>query len=215
MAKIDHAAVLGPAKDRLRVSGLRLLSPERRRNVIRYWIRGLGLPLPATTHLHHVLSDVIDAAGDGVPVVSWSGAEVRRYRDLIYAMQPLGRRGEKKIVRWRMVEPLVLGHGSLVAEPVTGQGVSQAVCATGVVSVCYRSGGERCRQSGRGCHHTLKKLFQEYGVPTWERGWIPLVHIDNELAAVADLWVCEPFQAREEEAGWRLHWSGENRYRSE
>ncbi|MCP4042785.1 MAG: tRNA lysidine(34) synthetase TilS, partial [Gammaproteobacteria bacterium] len=42
LAKIDHAAVLGPAKDRLRVSGLRLLSPERRRNVIRYWIRGLG-----------------------------------------------------------------------------------------------------------------------------------------------------------------------------
>jgi tRNA(Ile)-lysidine synthase len=36
----------------------------------------------------------------------------------------------------------------------------------------------------------LKKLFQEHGIPPWERERVPLIKIDGKLAAVADLWIC-------------------------
>jgi tRNA(Ile)-lysidine synthase len=75
-----------------------------------------------------------------------------------------------------------------------------------VVSVRWRRGGERCRPVGRRHHHALKKLFQERGIPPWERGRIPLVYIGEELAAVADLWVCAPFGAGPAEPGYAICW---------
>jgi tRNA(Ile)-lysidine synthase len=74
------------------------------------------------------------------------------------------------------------------------------------VRVSWRRGGERCRPAGRRHHHALKKLFQEYGIPPWERGRIPLVYIGGELAAVADLWVCDPFSAGPNEPGLTIRW---------
>jgi tRNA(Ile)-lysidine synthase len=74
------------------------------------------------------------------------------------------------------------------------------------VRVAWRQGGECCQPAGRGHHHSLKKLFQEKGVPPWERSRIPLIYIQDQLAAVAGLWVCEPFQAGPAERGFTINW---------
>jgi tRNA(Ile)-lysidine synthase len=52
----------------------------------------------------------------------------------------------------------------------------------------------------------LKKLFQENAIPPWERTRIPLIYIDNALAAVADCWDCEPFAAVAGEPGLVIQW---------
>ncbi len=49
---------------------------------------------------------------------------------------------------------------------------------------------------------SLKKLLQEAGVPPWERDVIPLVYFDNELVAVAGLWVSKGFSVGDGESGW-------------
>jgi len=41
-------------------------------------------------------------------------------------------------------------------------------------------------------------------VPPWERSRLPLIYVNDELAAIGDRWVCEPFAARTHEAGWKL-----------
>jgi tRNA(Ile)-lysidine synthase len=87
-----------------------------------------------------------------------------------------------------------------------GSGVRVASLVGAKVRVSWRRGGERCRPAGRRHHHALKKLFQESGIPPWERGRIPLVYIDAELAAVGDLWVCDPFSAGVDEPGLIMHW---------
>ncbi|MDD1642753.1 MAG: tRNA lysidine(34) synthetase TilS, partial [Methylococcaceae bacterium] len=56
-----------------------------------------------------------------------------------------------------------------------------------------RRGGEKIRLPGRQGHHALKKLFQEAGIPPWERETIPLVYLDDKLAAVGDLWISADF----------------------
>jgi tRNA(Ile)-lysidine synthase len=70
-----------------------------------------------------------------------------------------------------------------------------------------RAGGERCKPQGRSKSQKLKKLFQEYGVPPWERNRIPLLYIGDDLAAVSDLWVCEDFLAEKDEEGIILNWT--------
>jgi tRNA(Ile)-lysidine synthase len=46
---------------------------------------------------------------------------------------------------------------------------------------------------GEAHHKSLKKLFQEAGIPTWLRNYVPLIYIDDRLAAVGGLWRCEWF----------------------
>jgi tRNA(Ile)-lysidine synthase len=110
--------------------------------------------------------------------------------------------------RWDLAEPLALdGAGGLLsAQPVTGGGLRSPAQGSRI-EVHFRHGGETLQPAGRAHHHALKKLFQEWGVPDWERGRVPLLYIDDTLAAVAGLCVCEGFQADAAQAGLALHWS--------
>jgi len=85
-----------------------------------------------------------------------------------------------------------------------GEGLSQARIGAAPLTVRRRRGGEICQLPGRSHHHKLKKLLQEAHVPPWERQRLPLVYVDGELAAIGDRWVCEPYVARANEAGWKL-----------
>jgi tRNA(Ile)-lysidine synthase len=73
--------------------------------------------------------------------------------------------------------------------------------------VGFRSGGESCRVGTGRFRRTLKKLFQENGVPPWDRGRIPLILLDGQLAAVAGRWVCEPFRADDGRPGVEILWN--------
>ncbi len=189
------------------VTLLKGLEPGRQRNLLRYWIRGAGLPLPDTVHLQRIIDELLPAAADGAPRVAWQGADVRRYRGRIYAMKPLPPHDRSRVLAWGMREPLCLaGGGTLRALWVTGRGVKRELCLGSRVTVRFRQGGERCRPAGRGHTRSLKKLLQERGIPPWQRERIPLIHLDGRLAAVADLFVCEPFQAGEGEEGVEFAW---------
>jgi tRNA(Ile)-lysidine synthase len=113
--------------------------------------------------------------------------------------------GEKD---WVLAAPLALpgAGGILTATAETGCGIRVAAVPDGRVRVAWRQGGECCMPAGRGHHHSLKKLFQERGIPPWERSRIPLIYIQDRLAAVAGLWICEPFQAGPAESGFRINW---------
>ncbi|MDJ0862027.1 MAG: tRNA lysidine(34) synthetase TilS [Gammaproteobacteria bacterium] len=208
LADADLEHVRCSTSDGLRADLMRALSQERQRSLMRRWIQGLGLPMPTVAHLNRVLMDVVGAAPDRVPLVRWEGAEVRRYRDLIFAMRPLPTVSSATVLRWPAGETLSLPYGRLTAERRLGQGIREAAWTAGVTEVRFRHGGERCRPAGRHHSHSLKKLLQERGVPPWVRERLPLVYVGGELAAVADLWVCAPFAAGGAEPGWLITWQG-------
>ncbi|MFP3345103.1 tRNA lysidine(34) synthetase TilS, partial [Halomonas sp. SIMBA_159] len=56
---------------------------------------------------------------------------------------------------------------------------------------------------GRAGRRKLKKLFQEYGVPSWRRRQTPLLFYGDKLAAVAGLFVVEGFEGNECELVWK------------
>ncbi|MEO1956002.1 MAG: tRNA lysidine(34) synthetase TilS, partial [Gammaproteobacteria bacterium] len=101
---------------------------------------------------------------------------------------------------------LVLPTGTLSMKVSSGTGLSSSLSQKGII-IRGRAGGERCKPQGRSKSQKLKKLFQEYGVPPWERNRIPLIYIGDDLAAVSDLWVCEDFLAEKDEEGIILNWT--------
>ena len=67
-------------------------------------------------------------------------------------------------------------------------------------------GGERCKPFGRDKSQKIKNLFQEFEVPDWKRDYIPIIYINDEIAAVGDLWVCEEFHTNINESGLSIKW---------
>jgi len=181
----------------LSVSKLLCLSPARQRNLLRFWIEQLGLPLPQQRHLERLQRDVLHAAADAEPRMHWPGVDVRRYRDALYALPPAPDFDASQQWTWNLDAPLhIAGVGTLAPRREQGVGLRADACAAGV-RVAFRSGGERIQPAGRAHHATLKNLFQQAGVPPWRRERVPLLYINGALAAVAGYWYAEEFAAHD------------------
>lgn len=208
LAALDYPACCCSDSACLSVSAVRVLSPARQRNLLRYWLEQAGLPLPSRALLERIRAEMLSGRQDASPLVHWPGAEVRRYRDGLHSMTPLPSHHPAKRYRWDFRKPLSLDQagGILSATAVMGRGLRVDERA-GAMDIRFRQGGEVLQPAGRRHHHQLKKLFQEWGVPDWERDRVPLVYRNDALIAVAGFCVCEGFQATAEQAGLDLQWS--------
>ena len=203
LAAIDWHDVQADQPDTLSVTKLQGLLPARQRNVLRYWLKEIcHLPLPDTRHLNRIQNELLTARADAIPEVIWSGAEVRRYQDRLYAMSPLSGMAEDWRVQWNLLQPLALPDGvsQLLPRMEQGAGLRAEMLHNGV-EVRFRHGGEMVQLPGRRHHHALKKLLQEWGVPPWLRERIPLVYIQGELAQVVGYCLCAPYAASAGERG--------------
>ena len=178
------------------------LEPARRRNLLRHWLQQLQLPLPSRGQLLQI-EKILGARTDAEPCVRWPGVEVHRFGNRLYAMPELPPLPMSVDAAWRPADEWALpGMGILCAQRLSGQGL-RADCD---FRIRRRRGGERCRPLGRAHSQTLKKLLQEYAIPPWLRDRLPLIYCGDELAAVANLWICEGFAAPAGHAGWVLDW---------
>jgi tRNA(Ile)-lysidine synthase len=219
-AETDLARAATDRPDGLSIPVLRQLSEPRRRNLLRYWLRQLGLPAPDARRLRHILHDALTAARDRQPCIRWPGAEVRRYRDRLYAMPPLAPHEARNAFVWRPDAagwPLLElpGVGCLKMQKAAGAGLRFEALAGGLLIVGFRRGGERFRPAGRTHSQELKKLLQEAGMPPWERERLPLVYLpptptlphegggSGQLLAVVGLGVAAAVAAAPGEPGWQ------------
>jgi tRNA(Ile)-lysidine synthase len=190
--------------DALHIAGLRALSQQRARNLLRYRIRSLGLPVPDAGRTQRILDEVVNARKDATPRVAWPGAEARRYRDRLFllpALPPV----PADAFPWDGRTPLVApGLGVLDASDVPGG--LDPVWRGARLQVRFGVAGERCRPVGGAHHHSLKKLWQAAGVPPWERERTPLLYVNGVLAAVGTRWICAEFAAPVQEKGWMPLW---------
>jgi tRNA(Ile)-lysidine synthase len=207
LAALDLTEARGALPGTLSATALERLPIARARNLLRGWISERGLPVAGATHVQGILDELVAARGDAMPLVSWPGAEVRRYRDALYASTPMPPHDKSRVISWRPGNLLALGHGQLEATTAVGRGLSAARCADAHVEVRFRQGGERFQPAGRGHSTALKKLLQCTGVPPWLRDRIPLIYVDGELAAVAGLWVGKAHAVNDGRSGWLVSWT--------
>jgi len=172
---------------------------------LRTWIRAKNLPVPGHRLIQSVLDDLLPAQADAQPLVDWRAGQLRRYGGRVYLLPGKKIAAAVESLLWDAVTPLALPGGfSLAAEAGTGGGLRLDVADR--LEIRFRQGGERCKPAGRGGSAPLKKLLQEYRLEPWLRDMIPLVYINGELAAVADLFVCAGFVAASNQKCISLHW---------
>jgi tRNA(Ile)-lysidine synthase len=190
----------GSQPNTLSVKKILAFDVSRQRQVIRLWLQQHNFPIPSTRKMQHILHDLLQARVDKTPHITWGQVELRRYRDDIYVMKQLEKYDNSIRLFWDFKQPLSLPNAmTLNATPVVGQGLRADVPS---VSVQFRQGSEACRLPGRKHHHLLKNLFQEWGVPTWERDRVPLLFVEQELAVVVGYGIAEKFQAKNMELGF-------------
>ncbi|WP_412852610.1 tRNA lysidine(34) synthetase TilS [Ectothiorhodospira shaposhnikovii] len=183
-AREDLEQVRGRVPGTLSVAGLAGLRRPRLRNALRGWLQDKGLPMPGRARLESLIEQMLKAGSDAGPRVAWEGAEVRRYRDDLYAMRPLVPVDAGRVWQWTPTAPLRLPELGITLDPaiLRSHWALDPSTLTAPLTVRLRRGGEVIRW--RGQTRSLKKLLQEAGIPPWERDRLPLIHVDEQLVAV-------------------------------
>ena len=208
LAAVDLDAARGRTPDTLCARTIATLPPPRAVNALRAWLVARHrIAPPSRRWLRVLVEEVAAARPDRRPEAARGDIWVRRYRDDLHT-GPVGAAPRwPASTLWRVdAGPLELPHGRLAAVRAEGEGLAVARLPR-TVEVRFRRGGERCRPARRGVTKPLKDLFQEFGIPPWERGVRPLVFAGEHLASVPGLFVCDPFAAHGTEPAWRVEWT--------
>jgi tRNA(Ile)-lysidine synthase len=205
LAALDAEAAL--SEQCLSVSQLALLNPERRRNLLRYWIRRRGARAPSTRKLAAIEHDMLAASADRLPCAAWDGWEIRRHGGWLYCEPQLPPLDIDQQLDWRHQAPLKLpaslGTLRMAAAP---SGRLDAAKLPAALTVRFRAGGETLQPVGHSFHHKLKKLLQAADILPWWRERLPLVYVDGQLVAVGDLWIAAEFATPPGEPGMTIVW---------
>jgi tRNA(Ile)-lysidine synthase len=158
----------------------------------------MGLKMPAQALVGRILTQVVAADEQRDPVISGKGYSIRRYRDKLYCLTYQPGTAPQLLDGQDIIWPC--GQNSIKVSPnqilifvPAEKGILREQWLTAKVEVRLRRGGEKICLPGRTGHHTLKKLFQEAGIPPWQRDAIPLIYLDDTLAAVGDQWISAQF----------------------
>ncbi len=190
---------------RLEVAGLRAMSGPRARNLLRYWLSGYLTELPSTRCLQEIHRQLTEARGEAMIELALTGGHVRRYRDEAWFDQA-SIDGPSVPVIWHGEPELQLPGGRLIFEVAIGAGISRARLASASLHIRVRQGGEQLRLYRHGPSRSLKNLFQEAGIPAWQRPNLPLVYLDDDLIAVPGVGVASEWQAASGEEGLIISW---------
>jgi tRNA(Ile)-lysidine synthase len=176
----------------LALPALRGLSEPRQRNALRYWLR----PLTAMPDSEHWAGwrALRDAAVDAAPVWRLAAGELRRSDERLWWLAGDWLRSPVP------VNTVVQGNQQVVL-PGNGQVRIDGMLPMGNWQLGYRQGGERVFLPGRG-HRDLKRLFNELRVPAFVRDRLPLLRLDNQVVAVANLSGVQGSV----DGSWQLHW---------
>ncbi|MEG0008243.1 MAG: tRNA lysidine(34) synthetase TilS [Aeromonas sp.] len=188
------------------IAPLLALSAIRRNNLLRHWIRRQGGDMPSRELLGLLWQEVALAREDANPRLRLNTLECRRFQGQLHLVRPnLAPCHEVLPIRIGETVALPDGLGQVrVQGNVVGEGL-RTPRADEPLSVRFQvAAGCMLKPVGRGGSRRLKKLLQEHGVPSWQRGRLPILYYGEQVAAVADLFICDGFLAQE--GGIRWHW---------
>lgn len=197
LAVIDSKSVA--QGDGLNCSALMKLSQPRQHNLLRFWCRKTGVTLGERQLL--AVKQLMSARDDKQPIVQLGHLQLRRHQGVLSLQAAL--------------EAFEWGHRSLSPSGLqVVQGCLEVSCESGVtglkslagVTVRNRRDGDRCRPLGRGGSCSLKKLFQEHKIPSWQRNTWPVCVVGDEIVALPGICLCEDWQSEIKGRGFALKW---------
>ena len=185
----------------LNIKKLKLFSERRIVNILRVWLKKNQIQLPSASTLKRLVHEMVFARQDALPVVSWGTHKIRRYRENLY-IDTISSFDLPSSIEWPDFPKslTVLDNLFVLTARKTDQGL--LVPDGAKIIVRFRQGGELFYLHGQ--TKQLKKLFQEWNIPPWLRGRIPLVYINDQLACVVGYAISDLFFSTNSSQAWEL-----------
>ena len=191
LAGLDCKEIIKPTT-RLPLASLYTRDRGRRTNVLRVWLGQLRVALPSTLVLDRILDELISAQKDAIPCVTFGNVSVRRFKDTLYLLEGDCSAYSESIIWEAFPRPLCLGNsGEYLQAVIAERGV--LIQPGAQVEVRFRKGGELFHWHGQ--TKMLKKLFQEWQVPPWERDTVPLIVVNSDVIAVVGFALSDRYYA--------------------
>ncbi len=185
---VDWLAKLMNTDNSLSIHALLLLETHQQPLVIRQWFAHFHLKMPSVSFIDQLFNQVIAAKKEANPILKRHDCSIRRYQDKLYCLI-MSDEHFKPLCWLKKNEKLPLSNATYLQTYGTNTGIPQQRWQQSTITIKYRSGGEKIALPNRQGHHSLKKLFQEAKIPPWDREQIPLIYLDDNLVAIADLWI--------------------------
>jgi tRNA(Ile)-lysidine synthase len=187
-AELDRrvAAATGESAGQLLIPQLLEFANDEIATLIRHWLMQCALPPPPPRVLDDLLTQMTKAQTDRNLHVRWPGGEVRRYRDRLFAMPPQSSLAQWTDRDWNLPEAFDFGDGRVLR--LNGSTPPRRL------QVRARRGGEALVVADNRPRRDLRLLFQEHGIPPWQRERLPYVYDGTTLIAVGDRFVEHEFR---------------------
>jgi len=172
---------------------------------LREFLASQGLRAPSEAKLVEMLKQLTSRGAR--TRIAHDGAELRVYRGEVRLEKPSPTSGFHAI-SWHGERRLALPAlgGELRFRRARGAGIDARWVEQGALRVKLRRGGERLQPDARRPRRTLKNLFQEAGVPPWQRERLPMIYCGDELVWAPGLGVDARYQSARASAGWVPEW---------
>jgi len=173
--------------------------------LLREFLAAQGLRAPSEAKLVEMLKQL--TSGGARIMVEHDGMRLRVYRGRL-ALAPATSAVPFAAVEWKGERriPIPALGGKLLFRRARGEGIDLHKLEQCRVAVRLRAGGERLQPDPRRPRRTLKNLFQEAGVPPWQRDRLPLLFCGDDLVWAPGLGIDARYQVTADMVGVVPEW---------
>lgn len=186
-------------------------SSIRRAALLRRWFAFHNMMMPSRAALQRVWDEVAISREDANPRLTFGESEIRRYQGALYWVPIIHGLGDITLKWEPPFAPLALPAGLGVLKlSVSGGGADiRAPRNDETVTVRFKASG-LLHIVGRDRGRSLKKIWQELQIPSWQRDTTPLVFFGEQLITAPGIFVTREGQATEQSC-WRIDWQKEKK----
>lgn len=188
----------------LHFPSLLTMNEARRHALLRRWIAINGGTMPSREALKRITSEVMCSRKDAQPRIRFAKYDIRRYRQKLYWLPIFSSLSQSRL-SW-------LDHSQPLPLP---QDLGQLRVNRNIVKWRLPEQDEQIfiRFEVHGHYHFLgreggcdmKKLWQELGIPPWQRKRTPLIYYNDRLIGAPELFTTHEGTVRNEH-GWQVVW---------
>jgi len=190
-AETDLARCIdGAPRGMLRLDRLGALPAARQTLLLRAWLASHGCEAPSRARLAQALEQALGAGSDARMLIRIGTRELRRYRGLLVLRTPSRPTAHREVLHWKGEAQLpVPGWGGMLCFEPAGdlEGIDPQWLAEEPLELRARTGSERFKPNAMRPSRRLKQLFQEAGIPEFERAALPLLWRGEKLLFVPRL----------------------------
>ena len=159
----------------LDVAQLLLLSPGRRKNLVRYWIADAGLSVISHARMQELMHQ-IHAKPDAIPEIAMPDYSIRLYDQRLFLVVNDKLRDRSGSFDFGLQANVEIEKFDLRAKRREIFRMLKVSDQNQALSLKFRDEGQQNDD-----RHRLKRMFQKHRVPPWERAAIAQVYLDGKL----------------------------------